>query len=112
MISSEQISVLTPAGKRALLAQLLKEKAAKPKTFPLSYAQQRLWFLDQMSPSSDAYNIPSAMRLRGALDVPALTRALNVIFRRHEALRTTFQLVAGEPMQVIARASSLTIPLV
>jgi amino acid adenylation domain-containing protein len=112
MISSDQLSVLSAAGKRALLAQLLKEKAAKPKRFPLSYAQQRLWFLDQMTPGTDAYNIPSAMRLRGALDIPALTRALNEIIRRHEALRTSFEVIAGEPMQVIVRSATLTIPVV
>ena len=108
----QQVAVLGPAEKRALLAQLLKEKASKPKSSPLSYAQQRLWFLDQMTPGSTAYNLPSAMRLRGTLDIPALTRSLNEIVRRHEALRTTFEVVEGEPVQVIARASALTIPLV
>jgi amino acid adenylation domain-containing protein len=78
----------------------------------LSYAQQRLWFLNQMTPGSTAYNIPSAMRLRGTLDVPALTRALNEIIRRHEALRTTFEVTESEPVQVIAPALALTIPLV
>jgi amino acid adenylation domain-containing protein len=78
----------------------------------LSYAQQRLWFLDQMTRGSAAYNVPSAIRLRGTLDIPALTRSLNEIVRRHEALRTTFEGGEGEPVQVIARAAALTIPLV
>jgi amino acid adenylation domain-containing protein len=106
-----QLDVLGPAEKRALLAQLLKEKASRPRSFPLSYAQQRLWFLDQMSPGTDAYNIPSAMRLRGTLDVPTLTRSLKEIIRRHEALRTTFEVGEGEPVQVIARAAAFMIPL-
>ena len=78
----------------------------------LSYAQQRLWFLDQMTPGSAAYNVPIAMRLGGTLDIPALTRSLNEIIRRHEALRTTFALAESEPVQVIAQNLALTIPLV
>ncbi len=113
-MSSSQLQIvgLAPAEKRALLAQLLKEKASKPKSFPLSYAQLRLWFLEQMTPGSAAYNVPTAMRLRGTLDIPALTRSLNEIIRRHESLRTTFSLIAGEPVQVIARGLVLPIPLV
>jgi amino acid adenylation domain-containing protein len=65
-----------------------------------------------MSPGTDAYNIPSAIRLRGTLDISTLTRSLKEIIRRHEALRTTFQGGEGEPVQVIARAAALTIPIV
>ena len=57
---------------------------------PLSYAQQRLWFLDQLEPGSAAYNMPVGVRLRGELEVEALERALSEIVRRHEVLRTTF----------------------
>jgi amino acid adenylation domain-containing protein len=78
----------------------------------LSYAQQRLWFLDQLTPGSAAYNVASAMRLRGILDVSALTRALNEIISRHEALRTTFEVAESEPVQIIAQDSALTIPIV
>jgi amino acid adenylation domain-containing protein len=70
----------------------------------LSFAQQRLWFLDQLEPESSAYNIPSAVRLRGKLDVEALERAINEIVRRHEALRTVFIEVMGEPRQVVKPA--------
>jgi amino acid adenylation domain-containing protein len=68
---------------------------------PASFVQERLWFLHELNPQSDAYNMPCALRLKGPLDVPALERALNEIVRRHEALRTTFQLLADELIQVV-----------
>ncbi len=68
---------------------------------PLSFAQQRLWFLDQLEPGYSAYNIPVALRLTGPLDVTAFERSLSEILRRHDALRTTFPQVNGQPVQVI-----------
>ena len=73
---------------------------------PLSFAQQRLWFLEQLEPGSIAYNIPSAFRLSGPLDVSALEQSLAEIVRRHEVLRTTFAAVDGEPIQVIHPVSA------
>ncbi|KAF9992142.1 hypothetical protein BGZ80_008681, partial [Entomortierella chlamydospora] len=63
----------------------------------LSFAQQRLWFLAQMEGVSDAYNIPTAIRLQGTLDRDAWKRALNTIFARHESLRSTFVNIEGQP---------------
>jgi len=78
------------------------ERVPREPRMPLSSAQQRLWFLDQLNPGHAFYNVPQAVRrLRGALDVPALERALDEIVRRHEALRTTFEVVDGAPAQVI-----------
>ncbi|HEX7239095.1 MAG TPA: amino acid adenylation domain-containing protein, partial [Longimicrobiaceae bacterium] len=69
--------------------------------FPLSFAQQRLWLVDRLEPGSAAYNVPFALRLRGALDVRALEEALSEIVFRHESLHTVFAEVDGEPVQVI-----------
>src|SRR5262249_18226223 len=89
--------------KRALLALKLKERGSKFNTFPLSYAQQRLWFLAQMEGGSEVYHIPFAVRLHGDLDRAALGKALDRIVERHEVLRTTFVTVDGEPVQRIKR---------
>ena len=78
--------------------------AAREARLPLSFAQQRLWFLDQLESGVAVYNMPAAVRLTGALNVPALEGALAEIVRRHEALRTNFLVVNGEPVQCIARA--------
>src|SRR5438270_5855134 len=64
---------------------------------PLSFAQQRLWFLDQLEPGSTAYNIPYAIRLCGNLHSEVLEKSLAELLRRHESLRTTFRTVEGQP---------------
>ncbi|HEY9660496.1 MAG TPA: condensation domain-containing protein, partial [Allocoleopsis sp.] len=69
---------------------------------PLSFAQQRLWFLYQLAPDNPFYNVPAAIRLSGTLDQRALARSFQEIVRRHAALRTTFTTVDGEPIQVIS----------
>ncbi|HZF10732.1 MAG TPA: condensation domain-containing protein, partial [Thermoanaerobaculia bacterium] len=69
---------------------------------PLSFAQQRLWLLDQLEPGSTAYNMAFPLRLRGGLDVARLAAAWGEVVRRHEALRTTFRAVDGVPVQVVA----------
>jgi amino acid adenylation domain-containing protein len=79
---------------------------------PLSFAQQRLWFLDQLEPSRAAYNIPFGLRLRGRLEVAVLSRVLSEVVRRHEALRTTFETVDGEPVQIIAPVEPVLLPVV
>src|SRR5690349_10815490 len=88
--------------KQALLARRARREAAPPpqsstiprrpahEPIPLSFAQQRLWFLNQFAPDSPFYNEPLAVRLQGPLDIAVLRRSLDEIVRRHEGLRTTF----------------------
>ncbi|HEV7860841.1 MAG TPA: amino acid adenylation domain-containing protein, partial [Pyrinomonadaceae bacterium] len=76
---------------------------------PLSFAQQRLWFLDQLEPGNALYNVPAAVRLRGSLDESALEQSLYEIVRRHESLRTTFKASDGEPVQIINAPQPLNI---
>src|SRR5207248_4882224 len=76
---------------------------------PVSSAQERLWFIDQLEGTSTEYNMPSALRLRGVLDVEALQRAVRTIVDRHESLRTTFAEEQGEPVQVIAATSPIEV---
>ncbi len=113
---------------RALLFEQIrrrteKERAAAPpagiprrppgrEPLPLSLAQERLWFLDRMQPGNPAFNMGSALRLRGRLDTRALERALNEIVRRHEALRTSFREVDGSPVQWIAPSLWIPLPLI
>jgi amino acid adenylation domain-containing protein len=77
---------------------------------PLSFAQQRLWFIDQLQPGSAAYNVPAALRIHGPLDDGALERALGELVRRHEALRTTFAARGGRAVQVIHPAGGFSLP--
>ncbi|MFB7370603.1 condensation domain-containing protein [Streptomyces sp. NPDC056222] len=77
-----------------------------------SFAQQSLWLQHQIDPGRSAYHVVAGVRLRGALDVPALTAALNAVAARHETLRTVFRLDAGVPVQVIGPVPPLTVPVV
>jgi amino acid adenylation domain-containing protein len=111
------------AAKLALLRARMKQDAARrddairrrdPAELdaPLSFAQQRLWFLDQFYPRSCAYNVPRVFRLSGRLDRAALQQALNSIVERHEILRTTFKLVKEEPVQVVGPARAVPMQVV
>ncbi|HEX2516297.1 MAG TPA: amino acid adenylation domain-containing protein, partial [Chloroflexota bacterium] len=115
------------AQKRAVLDALLRREGTAPAPapdpqpaiprrqegvpLPLSFAQQRLWFLDQLEPGSGAYNLPAAVRLEGPLDVDVLARALDALVARHEALRTTFAAAEGRPEQVVAPALAVPLPV-
>ncbi|RKH14651.1 amino acid adenylation domain-containing protein [Corallococcus sp. CA053C] len=101
---------MTPEEKRARLAQLLKDKTRPAaKQAPLSFAQERMWFLDKWSPGSAAFHMPTAVRLSGTVDVEALRRALAVLVERHDTLRTTFQEREGRAMQIIAPTGEVSL---
>nr|WP_244172052.1 non-ribosomal peptide synthetase [Myxococcus virescens] len=80
----------------------LKPRAGMTSVLPLSFAQQRLWFLEQLAPGSAFYNVPAVVKVSGPLDVAALERSFDALVRRHESLRTTFRADGGTPVQVIA----------
>ncbi len=128
---SKIIAGLTPEQRELLLRRLRKPRAAAeegakapaspsipwqprgPEGLPLSFAQQRLWLLDQLIPGNPAYNMPASVRLSGPLDVASLVRTLESLARRHETLRTTFHVVVdGEPRQRIAAEPSVSLPCV
>ncbi len=90
----------------------LKARANSTEAAPLSSSQQRLWFIDQLEPGSPAYNIPAAVRLRGDLNVTALQKSFTELVRRQEALRTSFPLHDGEPVQVIHPATDWPLPVI
>ncbi|HXP70341.1 MAG TPA: amino acid adenylation domain-containing protein, partial [Candidatus Dormibacteraeota bacterium] len=98
-----------PGGQKGR-APLVRQE--RPTRLPLSHAQERLWFLDQLEEkTSTAYNMPAALRLRGELDREAVVRAINTIVERHESLRTHFAEVDGEPSQVIAPTLRVEVPV-
>ena len=84
---------------------------SRPDARPLSLGQERLWFLDQLDPGNIAYNMVAAVRLKGEINKIALEQSLNEIVRRHEALRTTFSMIGGEPVQVIAPSPTVSLSI-
>jgi amino acid adenylation domain-containing protein len=107
---ARRIDAVRPSGPAAQPPPLMSVPRAA--AMPLSFAQQRLWFLDQLLPGNPSYNIPCAFRLTGELRADVLAKALGELLRRHEVLRTTFPLVDGQPVQVISPAGAHQLPLV
>jgi amino acid adenylation domain-containing protein/non-ribosomal peptide synthase protein (TIGR01720 family) len=108
----KSVANLSPEQKRQLLAQLLQKKANQARRFPLSFAQKRLWFLDQLQPGLPTYNIPAALHLRGSLNIAALELSINQIMQRHEVLRSSFTVVQDEPYQQVYPHLTLQLPLI
>ena len=102
--------LLQEEGEDSLPAQTIVRREAAD-VAPLSFAQQRLWFLDQLEPGSASYNISMAMRLTGPLNLVALKHSLNEILQRHEVLRTTFTALEGYPVPVITPDLTVTLPV-
>ena len=119
-----------PVEQRALLVEELRQRRDRERaapadradrivrqprdreSHPLSFAQQRLWFLYNFEPESPEYNIPQAFRIGGELDPAVMQRALREVVRRHESLRTTFRSEEGTPAQVIAQVIDMEVPFV
>ncbi|OYV81714.1 MAG: hypothetical protein B7Z73_17755 [Planctomycetia bacterium 21-64-5] len=100
--SARPTNALSPGEKRALLGKLLRREAGKSlPSYPLSDNQQGIWFLCQLAPESAIYNVSFAGRIRAAMDVPALRRALQTLVDRHPSLRTLFAVHGGKPVQQI-----------
>ncbi|MET0400290.1 MAG: amino acid adenylation domain-containing protein, partial [Longimicrobiaceae bacterium] len=102
---AERVDALLGSGAARHAPPLVRAPRIPGRPLPLSFAQQRLWLVEQVDPGTAAYTLPVPLRLRGALDAAALGRALDEIVRRHEALRTTFTAAAGEPGQVVHPAA-------
>ncbi|HEV7551698.1 MAG TPA: amino acid adenylation domain-containing protein, partial [Candidatus Angelobacter sp.] len=94
------------------ISDLRQSPAQEMICFPASFAQQRLWFIDQLTPGRATYNLPSALRVHGNLDLEALERTLQEVTRRHETLRTRFVSIHGEPQQVIEDHVKVQLPVV
>src|SRR6516225_3248413 len=80
--------------------------------FPVTFAQQRLLFLNQLDPGSTSYSVPWSIRITGPLNAAALERSLNEIVQRHEILRTTYEIVEGHPLQTVRPAVHIPLVLV
>jgi amino acid adenylation domain-containing protein len=87
-------------------------RVPRDRSFPLSFSQERMWFLNQLDPETSAYNLPQAVRLRGRLDVEVLHRCFTELVRRHETLRTTFTLVEGQPVQRVQPPAPISFGMV
>ncbi|HEY6122093.1 MAG TPA: condensation domain-containing protein, partial [Pyrinomonadaceae bacterium] len=97
----EKVSDLSLKERRDLLSRLFRKEGTAPEIFPVSFAQQRLWFLAQLEPDNPSYNVPQTLRLKGALNVHALEQTINTITARHESLRTIFESIDGQPVQIV-----------
>ncbi|MDB6068034.1 MAG: non-ribosomal peptide synthetase [Pedosphaera sp.] len=110
---SPSIGTLKPPSPEAAPGPVIRPllSAGQSSSAPLSFAQERLWFLDQLEPESPLYNMPGVARLTGALDCAALEQSLGAMMARHETLRTRFICSEGEPFQLIDEEIKFSLPL-
>src|SRR5258707_2329594 len=110
-VPAKHLDQLSPEEKRTLLAQMLRKKINAPQVFPLSFAQQRLWFLDQLDPGSATYNIFYPLHINGSFLIQAVERSVAELVQRHASLRTTFVTQNEQPVQVVHAAVKIALPL-
>src|SRR5437763_8977452 len=103
---------LRKEAKEALEVALIPRGENLENAYPLSFAQQRIWFLDRLDPDSALYNIPISLRLVGSLNIIALEQSLNEIVSRHEVLRTEITIQDGQPVQTISPAQDISLSVV
>ncbi|BAY73747.1 amino acid adenylation domain protein [Nostoc linckia NIES-25] len=104
--------ILAQITTKAFISSKSLSKIPPTEVYPLSFAQQRLWFLDQLEPGNPAYNISLAVKLKGQLEINLLEQSLNEVIKQHETLRTTFTTVNGQPVQIIADSLNLSLSLI
>ncbi|MEL6489610.1 MAG: condensation domain-containing protein, partial [Cyanobacteria bacterium J06621_3] len=116
LTNTPDLSNLTIEQKRELLAKLMQrknqQKTRSSNLAPLSFAQQRLWFIAQLQPEETVYTIPAVLRLQGALQIKVLKHALNAIVARHEILRTQFVTVENTPSQKVLPQLEIELPVI
>jgi len=111
-LTERKAELVTLLRQRQSVREPMLVRASRDVPIPLTFAQQRLWFLDQLHPGVPAYNVYDATEIAHEIDLPALRRAVNELFRRHELLRTSFPAVDGVPIQRIAPPSQVPVPVV
>lgn len=111
MLAKNEVMRLSLAEKRQIVGALLQSAFRAPRSFPLSYAQEQLWFMDKLQPGSPVYNIPLYIPFQGSLDVAALKKALETLTQRHDMLRVHFDTADDQPVQIVEPELAVELPV-
>lgn len=111
MLSINELTKLTLPEKRQIMGALLQSRFSAPRSFPLSYAQEQLWFMDKLQPGSPLYNIPLYIPFQGSFDVASLQKAIEKLMRRHDMLRVRFDTVNDQPVQIVEPEVPVPLPI-
>lgn len=111
MLSKTELTRLSLAEKRQIVRALLQSKFDAPRSFPLSYAQEQLWFMDKLQPGSPVYNIPLYLPFQGSFDLASLQKALETLMLRHDMLRVHFDTENDAPVQIVEPEVAIHLPI-
>jgi Condensation domain len=111
VLAKSEVMRLGLAEKRQIVGALLQSALRAPRSFPLSYAQEQLWFMDKLQPGSPVYNIPLYVPFQGTLDVEALENALATLTQRHDMLRVRFATADDQPVQIVEPEMAVELPV-
>lgn len=111
MLARNELMHLSLAEKRQIVGALLQQQFRGPRSFPLSYAQEQLWFMDKLQPGSPVYNIPLYLPFQGSFDLGALKKALQTLARRHDMLRVHFDTADDQPVQIVEPDVEVDLPV-